>query len=212
MAKQKRPSFSFAPPAAKTPRDTAWVYRTDGEEPPDAAELPEGLERVEETHVSPMLDTPNMPVAATAPAAGTRSDRYEPARAVVRRYAAGSAVVSLVPVPFLDLAGVAVVVGAMVRAIAKVYGVPFEKAAATAAISAVAGGAGSGWLGRRLGRAVLRAIPGAGAVAAVALPAAAGASTYAIGRIFIAHFESGGSLKDLHADAAARHARTLEAA
>jgi uncharacterized protein (DUF697 family) len=44
----------------------------------------------------------------------------------------------------------------------------------------------------------LKIVPGLGCVAgAVALPVVAGASTYALGRVFVQHYESGGSLIDL---------------
>jgi uncharacterized protein (DUF697 family) len=44
---------------------------------------------------------------------------------------------------------------------------------------------------------MLKAIPGVGGlIGMVASPALAGASTYALGKVFIQHFESGGTLLD----------------
>lgn len=113
----------------------------------------------------------------------------------------------------LDLAAVAGVEMLMVRAIAAEYGVPFERAAAKAAIAAIAGAAVSRWAGRGIARSALKALPGIGALAALAsMPVSTSASTYLIGRIVVAHFEAGGRLHDLDAAAARRHAQALDAA
>jgi hypothetical protein len=42
-----------------------------------------------------------------------------------------------------------------------------------------------------------------------ALPGFAAGTSYALGRVFIAHFEGGGGLHDLTAAAAAAHAKAL---
>jgi uncharacterized protein (DUF697 family) len=115
----------------------------------------------------------------------------------------------MIPVPFIDLAAVGAVHVMMVRAIAAAYGVPASRVVGRAAIAAVAGGTVSQWVGRDVGRSALQAVPGIGLLAAAAMPASTGAATYALGRIVIAHFESGGTLGDLDAAAAARHAPAI---
>lgn len=77
------------------------------------------------------------------------------------------------------------------------FGVPFEKESGAALFASVAGGLVSTKSGRRIGRALLKAIPGVGWVlGAVAMPILGGSSTYAIGLMFIRHFENGGTLAD----------------
>ena len=128
----------------------------------------------------------------------------------MRRYAAGSAAASLIPLPLVDIAAGTAVHLLMVRAIAAEYGVPFSRASAKAAIASAAGGAAARWVGRGVGRSALKALPGVGSLAAMAaMPASAGSATYLLGRIFIAHFESGGALDDLDAAAAEKHTRTV---
>lgn len=221
MAKKTRPSFSPGPTgktgrAPKANADTAWVYRTDGAapaKPARAAASPKARSpRSRKTARKPpaRAAAPARARRGPAPAARPSSAHYEPARGLVRRYAAGSAAAGLVPIPLLDLAAVAGVHMLMVRAVAAEYGVPFEKAAAKAAIAAIAGSTIAHAARAGIARSALRLLPGLGSLAAVAsLPASAGASTYLIGRIVIAHFESGGGLHDLDADAAARHADAL---
>jgi uncharacterized protein (DUF697 family) len=219
MAKKTRPSFSAAKPAAK--RDTAWVYRTDGAAPAEAKPAARSKAASRAKPVSRAKPAaPAKPAARARPASPARpalpaspafSSHYDEARAIVRRYAAGGALASAIPLPLVDLAAVGAVHVLMVRAIAAEYGVPFDRVSGRAAIAAVAGGAVSRWIGRGVGRSALKALPGIGALAgAAAMPASTGAATYALGRIVVAHFESGGSLRDLDADAAARHARAID--
>lgn len=218
MAKKTRPSFSAPKPAAAKPettsRDTAWVYRTDGAAP--AAPAKRAARAKPAARVKP--PRPAKRAARVEPAEPeerverARSAHYTDARAILGRYAAGGAVASVIPLPFVDLAAVGAVHVMMVRAIAAAYGLPFDKVLVKAAIAAVAGGAVSHWVGRDLGRSALKALPGIGVLAGAAIPASTGAATYALGRIVIAHFEAGGHLGNLDAEAAARHARTIDGA
>lgn len=200
MAKKTRPSFSPTP-AAQTRRETSWVYRTGADAPqPDAPQ--------HEAQLEPAPPVPAAPAAQPAPS--THSAHYETARGIVRGHSTGCAAASLIPIPFVDLASLTVLHTAMVRALAREYGVPFEKVAAKAAIASVAGTGLSSWAARGAGRSMLKALPGIGTVAALATsPAFAAGASYAIGRIFIAHFEAGGGLHDLTAGAAAAHAKAL---
>ncbi|MBA3949517.1 MAG: DUF697 domain-containing protein, partial [Acidobacteria bacterium] len=202
MAKKTRPSFSAAKPAAPS-RDTAWVYRTDGDAPAARAKRSAAAKPTARAKPAARVKSPR-PVE---PVERAPTAHYDDARAILSRYVAGGAAASAIPLPFVDLAAVGAVHVMMVRAIAAEYGLPFDRVAIKAAIAAVAGGAVSHWMGRAVGRSALKALPGIGAFAAAAVPVSTGATTYALGRIVIAHFESGGSLADLDAEAAARHTR-----
>lgn len=117
----------------------------------------------------------------------------------------------MLPLPFVDIAAGTAVHLLMVRAIAAEYGVAFSRAAAQAAIASAVGGEAARWFGHGVGRSALKALPGVGSLAAMAaMPASAGSATYLLGRIFIAHFESGGALHDLDAAAAETHSRALK--
>jgi uncharacterized protein (DUF697 family) len=173
MAKRRRPSFDTGASSAArgATSETGWVYRSD--------------------------EVGGVPAARVlTPEVITHSEHYEVGRAIVRKYAAGSAAASLIPLPLVDLASIATTQVMMVRALALAYGLPPEKTAARAAVAALAGTATSRWLARGVGRSLLKMIPGLGTIAgALAMPAFTSAATYAIGRAFIAHFEAGGSLE-----------------
>jgi|TARA_B110000444_G_C18777868_1_gene565896 uncharacterized protein (DUF697 family) len=113
---------------------------------------------------------------------------------IITKYLGWSAGAAFIPVPGFDLAAVTAVQIKMIADIAKVYDVPFKKDAtktiigsllATILPSGVAQGASS----------LVKIIPGIGTILGMATaPAFAAASTYAIGKVFTQHFESGGNL------------------
>lgn len=130
----------------------------------------------------------------------TGAERRSAADALVRRMSWWSAGAGVIPVPLLDFAAIAGVQLKMVRDLAGLYGVPFEEVRTKAIISSLVGGlfpfnAAMGIGG--LAGLWYKAIPGVGPfLSMVTMPMAAGAANYALGRLFIEHFESGGTLLD----------------
>jgi uncharacterized protein (DUF697 family) len=135
-------------------------------------------------------------VKAGAIADGSVGDRNSRATKVVERFSFWSGVAGLLPIPFVDLAAVAAVQIQMLRLISQIYDVPFSENRGKALIAGLFGtvipvSAGVGMA------SVVKSIPIAGtAVGALATPALAVAATYAIGKVFIQHFASGGTLLD----------------
>lgn len=131
----------------------------------------------------------------------TGAERFAQAEALVRRMSWWSAGAGVIPVPLLDLAAISGVQFKMVRDLALMYGVPFEAVRTKAIISALVGGlfpfnAAMGVGG--LAGIWYKAIPGVGPfLGMVTMPMAAGAANYAIGRLFLEHFEGGGTLLDI---------------
>ena len=119
--------------------------------------------------------------------------RADMADKVIRNYALGSIVPSLIPVPMLDLVGVTGVQLKMLHSLAKTYGVPFKEEAGRSALAALIGGTAS--LGTsRIVTSAVKAIPFVGQMTgAVTMPVINGGATYAIGKVFKQHFESGGT-------------------
>ena len=123
-------------------------------------------------------------------------DRSSSATKVVERFSFWSGVAGLLPIPFVDLAAVAAVQIQMLRLISRIYDVPFSENRGKVLIAGLFGtvipvSAGVGMA------SVVKGIPIAGtAVGALVTPALAVAATYAIGRVFIQHFASGGTLLD----------------
>jgi uncharacterized protein (DUF697 family) len=84
----------------------------------------------------------------------------------------------------------------MLRELSHVYDVPFSAHRAKSLVAALAGGLGYGLSGDLLTRLV-KLVPIAGPVlAGMAFPTAAAAITSTIGKIFMQHYETGGTLLD----------------
>ena len=123
--------------------------------------------------------------------------RQELALECVTRYAWGNAACGLIPVPGLDLLALAGVQVKMVGALAKIYDTPAPQSRTRTVVMALLGSLGSATVATGVICSVVKFIPFLGVQASVvALPAVAGAVTYAIGKVFIMHFEAGGTVLD----------------
>jgi uncharacterized protein (DUF697 family) len=128
----------------------------------------------------------------------TPEQRNQFASKLVDRFALWSGVAGLIPVPVVDLAAVGGLQLQMLRRLSQVYGVPFSANRGKALIAALVGviipassGAGVASL--------LKSVPVIGtAIATLVMPALASGATYAIGKVFIQHFNSGGTLLDFN--------------
>jgi uncharacterized protein (DUF697 family) len=129
-------------------------------------------------------------VSATAM---TTEEREVWAEGVIRKYAYGSIAVGLIPIPLVDLVALTGVQLKLIHRLSVFYGVQFSKEKSKSIIASLAGAAVPlGLTGTVM--SVFKFVPIVGyAVAAVSMPALSGASTYAIGKIFMRHFESGGT-------------------
>jgi len=122
------------------------------------------------------------------------SNKNEEANKVIFNYALGSIVPSLLPVPLVDLAIVAGVQLKMLHSLANIYDVPFKEELGRSSISALLGGTVALSMARVVSSAV-KAVPVVGSlVGAFSMPVVNGGSTYAIGKVFVQHFESGGTM------------------
>ena len=125
-------------------------------------------------------------------------ERSEQATKLVDRFAVWSGVAGLLPIPVVDLVVVAGLQLQMLRRISQIYEVPFSENRGKALITSLLGAmipTSSG-----LGMAdALKAIPVVGTlISACVTPVLAAGATYAIGRVFIQHFASGGNLLDFN--------------
>jgi uncharacterized protein (DUF697 family) len=122
------------------------------------------------------------------------TEKQTEAQQTIRRYVLYSAGAGLIPIHYLDWAAVSGVQLKMLAEISKIYGVPFQENIGKAAIASVAGfivphAAAVGTIG-----SMIKAVPGFGGVAVAPLTAVlAGAYAWALGNMFIQHFESGGT-------------------
>lgn len=119
------------------------------------------------------------------------------AGAIVHKWVKWSAGIGLVPIPLVDVAGVTTIQLMMVSDLAKYYDLPFSKQRGKAIIASLVGSVVPSGIGYSLGSFFFRYVPGIGPLlGAITLPAFAAASTYAVGKVFIQHLESGGTFLD----------------
>jgi uncharacterized protein (DUF697 family) len=116
----------------------------------------------------------------------------------------------LVPVPFLDLIAISGVQLKMLAAISKIYDVPFEESRGKSVLAALMGSIVPGSLSCGLVGSAIKAIPGVGALAgAPAMALFSGGAAWALGKVFIQHFESGGTFLDFDPEKVKEHFKAL---
>jgi len=138
---------------------------------------------------------------------------------ILRRYVWGAMGVGLIPVPFMDFTALTVVQLMLLRKLAKNYNVPFSNDLAKSILSSLFGSAFSfpavailsvGVEKLAFGASIAKLIPGIGVTVGVAtMPLVSGAATYAIGKIFIRHFSTGGTFLTLDPEKAKDYYREM---
>lgn len=125
-------------------------------------------------------------------------DKEVAAMGKVRKYMYWSMGVGIIPVPLIDIASTTAMQLMMLRDISAIYDIPFSSNRGKSIIASLLGGMGSYSLARGIGGSVLKLIPFVGHVVGfVSFAIMSGATTYAVGKVFIQHFESGGTFLDL---------------
>ena len=113
-------------------------------------------------------------------------------------YSAGA---GLIPIPLVDWAAIAAIEVKMLADIGGVYGLPFEADRVRPLVSALIGGYAAQKLGYGIGGSLLKGVPIIGqALGMLSVPAFAAAITYAVAKVFIQHFASGGTFLDFDPD------------
>jgi uncharacterized protein (DUF697 family) len=132
------------------------------------------------------------------PTETTAERRDEVASKLVDRFAIWSGVAGLIPVPVIDAVAVGGLQIQMLRRLSQIYGVAFSENRGKALIASLAGSMIPTTSG--IGAAsVLKAVPIVGTiVAGFVIPVLSAGATYAIGKAFIQHFASGGTLLDFN--------------
>lgn len=122
--------------------------------------------------------------------------RDELAMAIVKRYTPWTAVAGVLPLPLLDMAALVAAQLHMLAKISNLYEVPFRENTVKGIVSTLIGTVLSTSVGASLG-SLIKGIPFIGPVASFfALPGMYSAATYAVGRVFVTHFEAGGTFLD----------------
>jgi uncharacterized protein (DUF697 family) len=140
----------------------------------------------------------NDAMAASSSSSVAPEQRHDVASKLVDRFAVWSGVAGLIPLPVVDVVAVGGLQIQMLRRISQIYDVEFSENRGKALIASLAGtmipvtsGIGAA--------SALKTIPLLGIMAsAFVMPALSAGASYAIGKAFIEHFESGGSLLDFN--------------
>jgi uncharacterized protein (DUF697 family) len=112
---------------------------------------------------------------------------------LIRNHVYGSMGVGLIPVPMVDFIGITGVQLNMVRKLAGYYDIPFSKELTKNLIISLIGGAVPAAAAYPVA-STIKFIPIVGqSLGAVSMPVIAGASTFAVGKVFYRHFASGGT-------------------
>lgn len=127
--------------------------------------------------------------------------RTQRANDTVRKHMYGACAIGLLPVPWLDMAALSALQLNMLRSLAGQYGVSFSEDIGKSLIASVCGGAGAVSVSANVS-SLFKTVPLFGVITGVSSAAFSGASTYAIGKIFIQHFESGGTFLNFDAEKA----------
>lgn len=160
------------------------------------------VDQVEETTAEQEAQTTVEHQAHEAQEAGTQltsAERQNEALHSIKNHAMTAMGVGILPVPGLDLIALTGVQLSLLRKIGALYGLSLSDETGKKLLGSVLGGylplAIAGPVG-----SVLKFIPGVGIAAGVlAQSALAGATTYAVGKLFLQHFESGGTFLDVNA-------------
>jgi len=112
---------------------------------------------------------------------------------LIRNHVYGSMGVGLIPIPMVDFIGVTGVQLNMLRKMANYYDISFSKEVSKKLVFSLIGGALPAVAAFPVASSV-KFIPIIGqSIGAVSMPIIAGASTYAVGKVFYRHFASGGT-------------------
>jgi uncharacterized protein (DUF697 family) len=129
------------------------------------------------------------------------TEKEEAAVKTVKTYMQWSVGASLIPFTWLDMVAVSGVQLKMVAAISKIYGVPFHANSAKAVIGSVLGSIVPGAISYGAAYSILKAVPAVGfIVGGTAMAVISAATAWALGKVFIQHFESGGTFLNLNPD------------
>ena len=123
--------------------------------------------------------------------------RLARAEGVIQRNVLWALGAGVVPFPIADLLAIIAVQVKMLKEMSDVYAVPFKEDLAKKLVASLLSGMGGVSVGAIVGMSVAKFIPFVGTtLGVVAVPVVAGACTHATGRVFVMHFESGGTFLD----------------
>jgi uncharacterized protein (DUF697 family) len=130
-----------------------------------------------------------------------RAARYEQALQIINKHICWSAGAGLIPIPVLDVAALTGIDIKMLNELSRLYDIPFAENRAKSIVAALIGSVSAFSVPKGVLGACFWMIPLIGPALYLLLsPIAAGAATYAVGKVFVQHFEFGGTLLTFNPD------------
>ena len=137
------------------------------------------------------------PKGSAAPKSPEPVSRVGRADAIIRRNVLWALGAGLVPVPIADMAAVAGIQVKMLAELSELYDLSFREDIAKKLIGSLLTGVLGVGAGAVIGASLGKLIPFVGtAFGIVTVPVISGAFTRALGKVFVMHFETGGTLLD----------------
>ncbi len=125
---------------------------------------------------------------------GSRKDKAE---AVIKSSVIWSMGAGLIPIPVADMVAVTAIQMDMLKQLCVIYETNFSESQFKTLLATLTGSALS-----RMGAEAIKIIPGLGSViGGVSMAAISGATTYAVGQVFMTHFENGGTMQNFDVEA-----------
>jgi uncharacterized protein (DUF697 family) len=116
---------------------------------------------------------------------------------IIKKYVLLASGTSILPLPLFDLAAILGYQLAMVKELSNHYGIKFAEHKVKNIVGPLLSSIGITPMLTPVVASVMKIVPIVGTIAGtVALPTAAGATTYAVGRVFNTHFAAGGTFLD----------------
>lgn len=132
--------------------------------------------------------------------------RVAKAEAIIQRNVLWALGAGVVPIPVVDMLAVTGIQIKLMKELSEVYGLSFRENIAKKLVYSLLSAVGGVGIGAAVGASLSKLVPGLGTtLGVVSVPLFAGAFTHALGRIFLMHFESGGTLLNFDPHAMRSH-------
>lgn len=127
--------------------------------------------------------------------------KEEQSMKIVKRYMLWTLGAGAIPIPLVDFAAVTGVQIKMIKDLSDHYEIPFNENTGKTIIASLLGSMSASALKAGILGSILKAVPIAGSLlGAASMSLFSSAACYAIGKVFIQHFEAGGTFLDMEPD------------
>jgi uncharacterized protein (DUF697 family) len=123
--------------------------------------------------------------------------RRRRAERIVQRNATIAGFGGIIPLPLINIAAISVIILRMVRTLARLYGVPFEHNQVRSIVISLLAGTMPTGMAAATTSTLMYLVPGSNLIGLAVSSITAVECTRCIGRIFINHFENGGTLSEV---------------